>query len=84
MGKSLWYQFTTVIFLTENMRQKGMSEDDRRFRVALENMHYGACDTADTDLFNTCISRAAPAGGGGGGGGGESLGSLVGIARAFM
>jgi hypothetical protein len=60
MGKSLWYQFTTVIFLTENMRQKGMSEDDRRFRVALENMHYGACDTADTDLFNTCISRAPP------------------------
>jgi hypothetical protein len=37
-----------------------MSEDDRKFRVALENMRYGACDREDTDLWNTCISRAAP------------------------
>jgi hypothetical protein len=39
---------------------EGVSEDDRKFRVVLENMRYGACLKEDMELLKTCISRSIP------------------------
>lgn len=60
MGIALWHTFTTVIFLRENMRQKGMSETDKLFRVALENMRLGACTPSDLALLRTRVSDGSP------------------------
>ena len=55
IGKALWHQFTTVIILKQNMRQRGLSTEDVRFRTALENMRYGACTTQDIDVLTSRI-----------------------------
>ena len=52
IGKILWHQITTVVILTQNMRQMEMSEDDKRFRIALNNMRYAAC--TEDDLCWAC------------------------------
>jgi hypothetical protein len=38
MGKAVWHSFTTVVLLTENIRQKSASLEDIVFCTALENM----------------------------------------------
>lgn len=43
IGKTLWHQFTTVIILRENMRQKQPTPDDAKMRKALENLRYKSC-----------------------------------------
>jgi hypothetical protein len=33
IGKILWHQITTVVILTQNMRQTEMSEDDKKLEL---------------------------------------------------
>lgn len=53
IGKLLWHQITTVVILTQNMRQTEMSEDDKKFRTALINMRYAACTKDDLNFLKT-------------------------------
>ena len=53
IGKLLWHQVTTVVILTQNMRQREMSEDDIKFRAALSNMRYAACTNDDLEFLKT-------------------------------
>jgi hypothetical protein len=53
IGKILWHQITTVVILTQNMRQTEMSEDDKKFRTALMNMRYAACTNDDLEFLKT-------------------------------
>ena len=53
IGKILWHQITTVVILTQNMRQTKISEVDRRFRTALSNMRYAACTNDDLEFLKT-------------------------------
>lgn len=56
LGKSVWHQFTTVVILRENMRQRGMTEEDKMFRRCLENMRYGKCTPMDIALLESRIA----------------------------
>ena len=60
MGKCLWHMFTVVVLLRENMRQRGMSAEDIRFREALINLRFGSCTREDLVLFSTRIAGPAP------------------------
>jgi len=53
IGRILWHQITTVVILTQNMRQTEMSEDDKNFRIALGNMRYAACTNDDLEFLKT-------------------------------
>jgi hypothetical protein len=53
IGKILWHQITTVVILTQNMRQTEMSEADQKFRTALSNMRYAACTADDLEFLKT-------------------------------
>ncbi|TFK73096.1 hypothetical protein BDN72DRAFT_762143, partial [Pluteus cervinus] len=53
IGKALWHQITTVVILRENMRLKGQSLDNAKFRTALENMRYKACTLEDISFLKT-------------------------------
>ena len=53
IGKILWHQMTTVVILTQNMRQTEMSEDDKNFRTALSNMRYASCTRDDLEFLET-------------------------------
>jgi hypothetical protein len=53
IGKILWHQITTVVILTQNMRQTEMSEADTKFRTALSNMRYAACTEDDLEFLKT-------------------------------
>ncbi|OCH89707.1 hypothetical protein OBBRIDRAFT_697309, partial [Obba rivulosa] len=55
LGKALWHQVTTVVLLRQNMRQKGMSDEDKAFRVALENARLAACTNSDIKLLRTRV-----------------------------
>ncbi|RDX44583.1 hypothetical protein OH76DRAFT_1302649, partial [Lentinus brumalis] len=57
IGKALWHQFTVVVLLRQNMRQRGMSDEDIRFRRALENLRYSRCSRDDEALFMTRVCR---------------------------
>ena len=50
IGKAVWHQFTTVVILRQNMRQKTQSKEDAKFRTALENMRYKMCTTDDIKI----------------------------------
>jgi hypothetical protein len=54
IGKSLWHQVTTVVILSENMRQKKQTPEDAKFRTALENMYKG-CTPTDIAFLQTLI-----------------------------
>jgi hypothetical protein len=60
IGKALWHQFTTVVILRQNMRQRSQTEHDAKFRQALENMRYKACTDDDVRLLKAHVvgSRA--------------------------
>ncbi|KAJ3964010.1 hypothetical protein EV361DRAFT_812762, partial [Lentinula raphanica] len=60
IGKALWNQVTYVVILRKNMRMSGESEQDNKYRTALENMRYKACTTADIKFLNTLISTTIP------------------------
>ena len=55
IGKILWHQITTVVILTQNMRQTEMSKEDQKFRTALSNMRYAACTKDDLAFLKTLI-----------------------------
>ena len=38
IGKALWHQITTIVILRKDMRQTGQSDEDHKFRLALENV----------------------------------------------
>ena len=56
IGKALWHQFTTVVILRKNMRQKDCSEDDNKLRTALMNMRYKDCTEADITFLKSKVS----------------------------
>jgi len=56
IGKALWHQITTVVILRKNMRQDQQSEEDDKFRRALENMRYKACTPEDISFLRTRIA----------------------------
>ena len=47
IGKAIWHQFTTVVILRENMRQRLQNKDDARFRQLLINLRYKSCTWDD-------------------------------------
>ncbi|KAF8800807.1 hypothetical protein BYT27DRAFT_7116587 [Phlegmacium glaucopus] len=51
----LWHQITTVVILTQNMRQTEISKNDQNFRNALTNMRYAACRNEDLIFLQTLI-----------------------------
>ena len=57
IGKLIWHQFTIVVILKENMRQRNQTDDDAALRRALVNMRYGACTTEDLNFLR---SRVVP------------------------
>jgi len=56
LGKALWHQITTVVILQQNMRQKSQTEQDSKFRTALENMRYKRCTPEDIVFLRSRIS----------------------------
>lgn len=56
IGKHIWLQFTTVVMLTENMRQTAQDDDEVAFRRALTNLRWHACDDADIALLRSRIA----------------------------
>jgi hypothetical protein len=56
IGKALWHQITTVVILRQNMRQKTQSDEDAKFRTALENMRYKACTDDDVAFLKTRVA----------------------------
>ncbi|KAF8816483.1 hypothetical protein BYT27DRAFT_7077228 [Phlegmacium glaucopus] len=55
IGKILWHQITTVVILTQNMRQTEISGDDQKFRSTLSNMRYAACTKDDLTFLQTLV-----------------------------
>ncbi|KAF5330095.1 hypothetical protein D9758_018667 [Tetrapyrgos nigripes] len=56
IGKYLWHQVNTVVLLRKNCRQTGKSDQDNKFRQALENMRYKNCTTEDISFLRSLIS----------------------------
>ncbi|PPQ97805.1 hypothetical protein CVT26_012849 [Gymnopilus dilepis] len=57
LGRAIWHQFTTVIMLTQNMRQLKQSPRDKAFRRCLTNMRYCACDEEDLAFLDSLIVK---------------------------
>lgn len=55
LGKAVWHQFTTVVILRQNMRQRSQTEGDAKFRTVLENLRYKSCTREDVELLKTRI-----------------------------
>ena len=60
MGKLLWHQFTTVVILRENMRQREITTDDCILRTALENIRYAACTATDIAFLRSRVASLNP------------------------
>ena len=60
IGKALWHQFTTVVILRQNMRQKKQTAKDNQLRSALENMRYKACTPENISFLRTLVSSNLP------------------------
>ena len=60
IGKALWHQFTTAVILRQNMRQKSQSEEDAKFRTALENLRFRACTEDDIKFLRTRVTGKGP------------------------
>ena len=61
IGKALWHQFTTVVILRENMRQRSQSKGDAQLRTALENLRYKSCTPQDIALLKTRVPYVSSA-----------------------
>ncbi|KAF8577695.1 hypothetical protein K439DRAFT_1649023 [Ramaria rubella] len=55
IGKAAWHQFTTVVILRENMRQRNQTPEDRKLQRGLQNMRYKACTTTDISFLKTLV-----------------------------
>jgi hypothetical protein len=53
IGKVIWLQFTTVVILRENMRQKGKDPYEVAFQGALVRLRYRSCTEDDLALIRT-------------------------------
>ena len=60
MGKAVWHQVTTVVILRKNMRQQADTDEDKRFRRALENMRYKDCTPEDIQFLRSRITSVLP------------------------
>lgn len=60
VGKALWHQFTTVVILRENMRQRSQTSNDAKFRTCLENLRYKSCTSDDIALLRSRIANEQP------------------------
>src|ERR1700684_4549897 len=60
MGRAVWHQVTTVVILRKNMRQQANTEDDDKYRTALENMRFKDCTLADIQFLKSRISSLQP------------------------
>ncbi|KAF6758492.1 hypothetical protein DFP72DRAFT_807851, partial [Ephemerocybe angulata] len=60
IGKHIWLQFTTVVVLTENMRQIHDSPEEAAFRRALENLRWRGCTADDLALLRRRIANSSP------------------------
>ena len=56
IGKALWHQFTTVVILRQNMRQKTQTPEDAKLRTALENLRYKSCTGEDIELLQSRVA----------------------------
>ena len=56
LGLIYWHQFTTVVILRKNMRQKYQSPEDTKLRTCLENMRYASCTKEDLDFLYTRVA----------------------------
>ncbi|TFK77570.1 hypothetical protein K466DRAFT_579433 [Polyporus arcularius HHB13444] len=56
IGKAVWHQFTTVVILRENMRQRSQTPEDAKLRTALENLRYRACTDEDIKLIQSRVA----------------------------
>lgn len=55
IGKAVWHQFTTVVILRQNMRQRTQTDNDAKFRTLLENLRYKACTEEDIAVLRSRI-----------------------------
>jgi hypothetical protein len=60
MGKALWHTFTTVVLLTQNMRQKGSTPEDLYFRQILNDLRYCACTDEQIAWMNARTAGRGP------------------------
>ncbi|RPD55787.1 hypothetical protein L227DRAFT_477824, partial [Lentinus tigrinus ALCF2SS1-6] len=56
IGKAVWHQFTTVVILRDNMRQRSQTPEDAKLRTALENLRYRACTDDDIRLIQSRVA----------------------------
>ncbi|KIM77534.1 hypothetical protein PILCRDRAFT_47397, partial [Piloderma croceum F 1598] len=61
IGKALWHQVTIVVILRQNMRQKGITEEDIKLQTALENIGPGDPRIAQKCFRNVSIITATNA-----------------------
>ena len=55
IGKALWHQFTIVVMLKQDMRQKSQTPEDAKLRTCLEHMCHQACDRNDFAFMKTLL-----------------------------
>ncbi|KAF5314576.1 hypothetical protein D9611_007202 [Ephemerocybe angulata] len=60
LGMLTWHHFVTVVILRQNMRQTATSEDDQRFRTALEHMRFKDCTYEDVEFLRSRIPSFNP------------------------
>ncbi|EAU84997.2 hypothetical protein CC1G_04093 [Coprinopsis cinerea okayama7 len=60
IGKRAWMQITSVVILKKNMRQSEESDEDTKFRKALENLRYFNCDDDDIQFLRSRVAEANP------------------------
>ncbi|KAI4517965.1 hypothetical protein K525DRAFT_156635, partial [Schizophyllum commune Loenen D] len=60
IGKAMWHQVTTVVILSENMRMRSATADDRAMALALANMRYAACTPRDISFLLTRVVGSSP------------------------
>ncbi|KAJ3520697.1 hypothetical protein NMY22_g12638 [Coprinellus aureogranulatus] len=56
IGKLIWLQFTTVVILTQNMRQVDDQPEEVAFRKALGNLRWNNCSDEDIQLLRSRIA----------------------------
>ncbi|KAL1750006.1 hypothetical protein FB107DRAFT_224609, partial [Schizophyllum commune] len=60
IGKAMWHQVTTVVILSENMRMRSATSEDRAMARALANMRYAACTPDDIDFLRSRVVGSNP------------------------
>ncbi|KAI4518462.1 hypothetical protein K525DRAFT_151486, partial [Schizophyllum commune Loenen D] len=60
IGKAIWHQVTTVVILSENMRMRKATPEDRAMATALANMRYAACTADDISFLQSRVVGSSP------------------------